>query len=343
MKVNLLKKTVQFLGHLDRTLFHVENSIYYSLYALIIPLSVMSIVVLSPLAFGQSTVNDLSLNLSASFNHSDETNVNANVLGTSSKRQKLVKVGDEKFPEVTARSYVIADAKNAEILVAKNENERMAPASTTKLVTALVARDIYETTESHKMPQNCINPESQSVGLFVNESYYVKDLIASMLIFSAGDAACLLSEAKIPYSNFISLMNAKAASLGLTNTKFSNPVGLDVEPDSQYSSAKDLYEIGLAARKDKLIQEVVSTKEYNFWPAASKSFHYNIRNTNDLLFEVDGTVGLKTGYTESAGEVLVYEYKKEEFDLMIVVMGSRNRFPEVKNMLRWVLTNYEYK
>ncbi len=249
-------------------------------------------------------------------------------------------VGHIPFPEISAQSVVVADAVNNVILVNNNGDERLAPASTTKLMTALVSLDLYSLDEYLFVPNFCATVEGTKIGLFEGEKVKVKDLMFALLVGSANDAACVFANAKVSGLEFIKLMNAKAETFGLSNTHFTNAVGLDGANGSHYSSAYDLYSLARIATQKEIIKEAVRTKEYEMLSGKVPRKAYT---TNYLLWAIPESVGVKTGKTEAAGEVLIYEYKDDEKDLIIVVMGSQDRFFDTRVILDWVLENYRWQ
>ncbi len=248
-------------------------------------------------------------------------------------------VEELELPTVTARSVVVADILNHEVLYENNANSALPPASVTKLMTALVALDIYKLNEKLLVPEICSGlPETQQIGFLPGEEVTVKDLIFSLLISSAGDSACTLAHGKVPYEEFVFLMNDKAHAIGMIATNFSNPVGFDAG-DEHVSSANDILILAKVALDNRLIKDIVKTTEYTL---TSGFIDRKIFNTNDLLWDVPGTVGIKTGRTYEAGEVLAYEYKVDDTDLVIVVMGSTDRFGDTKKILEWALASYDF-
>ncbi len=242
-------------------------------------------------------------------------------------------------PSISAKSALVVDVNSGKVLYDLNMDEKLAPASTTKLMTAVIALDIYSLDETLVVSGVCTNVEGQKAGLYAGMTISVKDLVNVLLINSSGDAACVLSGGVTSYSDFVNLMNLKAQKIGMTNTHFTNSIGLDGENGSHYSTANDLYKLAKYAIKNKIIKDIVRTKEYalNY---TSRNFGIKVFSTNKLLWDIPETVGIKTGTTLSAGEVLIYEYKSGEKDLIIIVMGSADRFFDTKALLNWTLESY---
>ncbi len=246
-----------------------------------------------------------------------------------------------EFPQISAKSLLVVDNKNHKILYELNSNNPLPPASTTKLMTALVVLDSgVDLSNVVVMPEVCVQIESQKVGFLPEELVSVNDLLYSLLVSSAGDAACALAYNTLDsYDAFISQMNKKAMDFNLKNTFFTNPIGLDDPNGLHVSSANDLYVLTENVLTNPHVQQIIQTKDYNITTG------HNVRkifNTNDMLWDVPGTVGVKTGRTYGAGEVLIYEYKKDAADLIIVVMGSDDRFEDTKKILDWSLRSYDF-
>lgn len=263
------------------------------------------------------------------------------VLGaTASILEKPYLVKKQDLPKISARSVYAVDMENEKVLLELNSGLPLPPASTTKIMTALAAMDIYSLDEALKMPDFCTKVDSQKIGFKGGEMISIKDLLYALLVGSSGDAACALSLGKVSYEQFIDLMNSKASQLGLEDTHFANPIGLDDDNNQHTSTAKDLYVLAETALKSDFIKNAVATREYMIYNLNSQP--RGVVNTNDLLWNLPGTVGVKTGKTYAAGEVLIYEYKKDGKDIVIVVMGSMDRFSDTKLILQWLLDSYSW-
>ncbi|MFC1700021.1 D-alanyl-D-alanine carboxypeptidase family protein [Patescibacteria group bacterium] len=252
-----------------------------------------------------------------------------------------VLVRELEEPKISAKSVLVMDRGKSKVLYELNSNEKLAPASTVKLMTALVSLDLYVPQEVLTISEYCTGVEGMKAFFPAESQFLVDDLIYSMLVGSAGDSACALASGKVSEKEFIDLMNKKAKALGMVNTRFSNPVGLDNVNGGHYSTASDLYKLANNAVADRFIRQVVSTNYFNF-RSIDGSFGSHLYNTNSLLWQIPGSVGIKTGTTEDAGEVLIYEFKDSEKDLVIIVMGSEDRFYDVRSLLTWVLLSYTW-
>ncbi|MFA5770525.1 MAG: serine hydrolase [Patescibacteria group bacterium] len=240
------------------------------------------------------------------------------------------------YPEVTAEGIYLADLPSFTPVFARNENLKLFPASTTKIITALVAYDIYKPDQVITVKKTI--SDGQVMGLVVGEKITVENILYGTLIYSGNDAAYVLAD-NYGYDKFIALMNKKAETLGMKNSHFVNPNGLD--SGSQYSTAFDL---SLAARellKNPYLAKIVSIKEITISDVDFKYFH-QLNNVNKLLGEIQGLGGLKTGYTENAGENLVSFYKKNGHQFVIVILKSLDRFNDTRNIISWIEQNVDY-
>ena len=238
--------------------------------------------------------------------------------------------------EVTAEGIYIVELESFTPLYEKNAHSRFFPASTTKVITALVAADLYD-------PNKIITvrvgtTEGQIMELVQGDRLTAENLLYGILVHSGNDAAYALAY-EHGYDKFIQLMNDKATSLHMTNSHFANPAGLD-DP-SQITSPFDL---ALAAREliqNPMLRKMVSTKEIIISDVDYRKFH-TLTNVNKLLGEVQGLGGLKTGYTELAGENLVSFYRSNNHDYIIVLLKSQDRFADTTVIVNWLNTNVEY-
>jgi D-alanyl-D-alanine carboxypeptidase len=203
-------------------------------------------------------------------------------------------------------------------------------------MTALVASDLYGLDEEIKVPNFCTTVEGSKAGFSEGETVKVEDLLRALLISSSGDAACTLATGKISYSDFVEKMNNKASEIGMNSTSFTNPVGLDGTDGLNYSTAKDLYLLSRKAMSNELIKNTVNNKEIEIGKR-------KITSTNKLLWEIPETIGIKTGTTAAAGEVLIYEYADRIKNIEIIVMGSADRFADTKTLLTWTLQSFVWE
>lgn len=252
---------------------------------------------------------------------------------------KIQAIPTIKFPppgEITAEGIYIVELETFTPLYEKNAHTQFFPASTTKIVTALVAADLYDPNQIVSVQVEPL--DGQVMGLDPGERITVENLLYGILVHSGNDAAYALAN-EYGFDNFIQLMNVKAKSLHMTNSHFVNPAGLDDQ--NQFTSPFDL---ALAAREliqNPALSKMVSTKEIIISDVDYKKFH-TLTNVNKLLGEVQGLGGLKTGYTELAGENLVSFYRNDDHDYIIVMLKSADRFADTTSIVTWLNSSVEY-
>lgn len=240
------------------------------------------------------------------------------------------------YPEVTAQGVYVVDLDNFTPILKKNEKEKFLPASLTKIITALVSLDIYQ-------PQQIITikkvvNEGQVMNLVAREKITVENLLYGILVHSANDAAFALAE-NYGYDRFIDLMNKKAKDIKMKNTHFTNPAGFD--NPNHYSSPFDLTLAARVLLKNPYLAKITATKEIIIPDTEFKYFH-RLTNVNQLLGEISGLGGLKTGYTEEAGQNLITFYKKNGHQYLITLLKSEDRFLDTKQIIEWINLNVDY-
>jgi len=241
--------------------------------------------------------------------------------------------------ELTAQGILVADLPSAVILYQKNPNLEFSPASTTKIMTALV------TLEHFKLDQiltvKTVIKEGRVMELLPQEKITVENLLYGALVHSANDAAFALAESYPgEVTAFVKKMNEKAKEFGLKNTHFENPIGF--ESSSQYSSAFDLFSLTTKALQNKTFAKIVGTPSITVHDQEFKYFHF-LENVNELLGKVLGVAGIKTGFTEDAGECLVNLTKRDEREILTVILKSEDRFAETERLLDWVFLNHRWE
>ncbi|OGG02768.1 hypothetical protein A2W14_06595 [Candidatus Gottesmanbacteria bacterium RBG_16_37_8] len=241
-------------------------------------------------------------------------------------------------PPLSAESIIIKDLISGVTLYAKNENRLLFPASTTKVMTALIILDKYNLDDVFTV-KTVIN-DGRKMNLVSGEKLTVEALLYGTLVHSANDAAYTLAE-NYPggLESFVKEMNNKAQSLGLENTYFTNPVGFD-DPN-HYTTASDLVRLAVYALKNKTIDKIVSTKAITVSDTSYTYFH-DLTNVNALLGKVAGIAGLKTGFTENAGEILIATIKRNGQSVLFAVLKSSDRFGETVKLIDWVFNNFQW-
>lgn len=243
------------------------------------------------------------------------------------------------FPILSAQGVIAIDMDSGVPLYEKNPDAPLLPASTTKIVTALVALDIYKPDDVLTVGPKAL-VVGQKMGLFVGEKMRMEDLLYGLLVYSANDAAQTLAENHPDgYDAFIFDMNTKARKLHMTNSHFENPVGLD--GNTHRSTARDLVRASEIAMRSPMFSKIVGTKEVIITDATGK-YSYDLVNLNKLLGTVPGVIGVKTGWTESARENLVTYVTREGHKILITLLGSQDRFGETTELIDWIFNNYEW-
>jgi len=250
---------------------------------------------------------------------------------------------------LSAISIQINEQGNKKFLYHKNTDTKLAIASLTKLMTAYIALENYDLNQEIIISHKADFIEGSSANLRTGQAFYVKDLIYSLLMESSNESAQALSE-KIGEQRFIYLMNEQAQKWGLKNTYFIDPIGLDPDHTSispNYSTATDLATLIWQAFKDPFIKQVLTTKELQLYTTQG-AFHHLIKNNNELLngSEIswkNKILGAKTGWTPMAGECLMLILQGKNNDLIInVILGSSNRFQEMKQLTNWLYSAYKW-
>lgn len=243
------------------------------------------------------------------------------------------------LPDVSAQGIYIVDIPSNVVLYEKNSKERFLPASTTKIATALVALDYYKLDDV--LTIKTVLNDGRKMGLVKDEQITVESLLYGALVHSANDAAFSLAENyKGGVTNFVTMMNKKTESLHLTNTHFTNPVGFD--DSDNYTTPEDLGKLAKAAITNKVFAKIISTKSITVSDVNFTYFH-SLLNVNELLGKVAGVAGVKTGFTDSAGEILVSEVRKNGKSILIVVLKSRDRFGDTIKLIDWGFNSFVWK
>ncbi|MCJ7829568.1 serine hydrolase, partial [Patescibacteria group bacterium] len=250
-------------------------------------------------------------------------------------------------PSLTARSAAVVDRDSAVLLYGRNEKLQLLPASTVKMMTALVALDDYSLDEVLTVGE--INDEGQDIKLIKGEKITVKNLLYGLLVASGNDVALVLAQ-NYPGGeiNFVKAMNDKAQSLGLKETYFANPTGLDSNDEGEmltdfsYTTASDLARLAALVLANETFLGMASTQKITISDVSGKIFH-QLENINQLVGKFPGMKGLKTGWTEEAGECLVGYTERDGHGLITVIMGSQDRFGETVKLVDWVFDNFQWQ
>jgi len=224
--------------------------------------------------------------------------------------------------DVQSRAAVVMEASTGRILYAKNPNLRLLPASTTKLMTAIIALEETNLSDVVKISKNASLAAPLRSGFKEGDEVTIETLLYAALLKSANDAAVALAEAVAgSEEKFVYLMNRKAATMGLMDTKFINPNGLP-GPD-QYTTAFDLSTIMRSALRYPKLKEIIGTRVAEV--SAEKGKNLFLRNTNKLLWSDENLIGGKTGYTRKARHCFVCAAEREDGAVIVALLGSPSR------------------
>src|SRR3989344_104254 len=240
-------------------------------------------------------------------------------------------------PDISAKAAVVIDKDSSVVIYAKNENFRFSPASTTKIMTALTALDYFKPTDILEV-KKAIN-EGSILGLVLGEKITFLDLLYALLLPSANDAAFAVSQ-NYPggTEGFVKKMNQKAKLLNFNNTHFQDPAGLFDKDD--YTTPLELGRLASYSLNNKIFSQIVSTK-YKFISDIYGENTYLVYKRNNMS-RTDGIKGIKTCFTDEAGEVLVVSKAENGHTLIIVVMRSEDRFEDTLKIINLLSDNLTY-
>jgi D-alanyl-D-alanine carboxypeptidase (penicillin-binding protein 5/6) len=236
-------------------------------------------------------------------------------------------------PQVSAPAAILIDSESGRVLYEKNADVKMYPASTTKVMTGLLASEFKNLDEQITASPNVVKIERGSSQIYLNpgEILTMRQLLYALMLPSANDAAIAIAEAiGGSVDGFATIMNERAQSLGAMNTHFANPNGL--HDDNHYTTARDLSVIAREGMKNPIFREVVGTYQYVI-PATNKQVERNyLTNGNKLISKVNNkykyeyAIGIKTGYTTKSQHCLVGGAKKDNLELISVILGDAKDF-----------------
>jgi len=256
-----------------------------------------------------------------------------------------VNVTQVTAPFLTAKAVVVMDVDSGVLMYEKNPDIRLLPASTVKIMTALVVLESYNPDKVLVVPP--VSYEGQDMELVEGEQITVKNLLYGLLVSSANDAASTLAQ-NYPggEKEFIQAMNKKAEELNLENTFFTNPTGMDDEElftvPLSYTSTLDLARLTGYALQNPIFTQIVATPRIVVTDISGGISH-ELFNINELLGQLEGIRGVKTGWTEEAGECLVTYTEREGKGIIIVVLGSEDRFGESQALIEWAFANHQWQ
>lgn len=251
------------------------------------------------------------------------------------------------IPSVSAKSAVLIDLKDCNVLFKKNAHARLPMASTTKIMTALVIAEALPLDTLVSVPAEAVGIEGSSVYLQKGELLSVDELLMALLLESANDAAVALAVCTFgSIEAFAKRCNEKALELGLKNSNFTNPHGLFDE--AHYTSAYDLAVISAYALKVPRIREIVATKSATIPIGRTESNPFgegvrHLKNHNKLLSTYEGAIGMKTGYTKKSGRCLVSAAERDGLTLIAVTLNAPDDWRDHTAMLNYGFESFEYR
>lgn len=244
-------------------------------------------------------------------------------------------------PTINSKNAIVLDRKTLIPLYEKNAYTQVPMASTTKILTCILALENSSKSDIVTVSKKAANITGSTLGLKYNSKISMNDLLYGLMLRSGNDCAIAIAEhISGSVENFSVLMNTKAFELGLSNSNFITPHGLD--NPNHYTTAYDLALLTNYALKNEDFKKIVSTKKQNIY---LNTYNKEISNTNELLGSLDGIYGVKTGFTFNAGRCLVSAYCNNNLDIIVVVLGADTksiRTQDSKNLVNYISSNYTY-
>ena len=244
------------------------------------------------------------------------------------------------LPKTNSRRYIVYDRISKSMIIGKNEDVKSAMASTTKIMTTIVILEKADLNEKVTVSAKAGGTGGSRLGLKRGDKASVRDLLYGLMLRSGNDAAVALAEhVGGSVKGFAELMNEKAIELGLTNTHFVTPHGLD--DANHYTTALELAKLTDYAMDNETFAKIVGTKSTTIY---INNQSRQINNTNELLGVLNGVVGVKTGFTNNAGRCLVTETKRNNMDIITIVLGAdtkKDRTKDSVNLIEYTFSKYK--
>lgn len=245
-----------------------------------------------------------------------------------------------ELPKTNSRRYIVYDRISKSMIIGKNEDIKSAMASTTKIMTTIVILEKADLNETVTVSAKAGGTGGSRLGLKRGDKASVRDLLYGLMLRSGNDAAVALAEhVGGSVKGFAELMNEKAIELGLTNTHFVTPHGLD--DANHYTTALELAKLTDYAMDNETFAKIVGTKSTTIY---INNQSRQINNTNELLGVLNGVVGVKTGFTNNAGRCLVTETKRNNMDIITIVLGAdtkKDRTKDSVNLIEYTFSKYK--
>lgn len=273
------------------------------------------------------------------FVYADDENelLNEPIIEENDKKEIEAAASSNTKPTINSRRYSIYDRLSGRCIYGKDENKQTAMASTTKIMTAIIVVENCKLEDVVTITAKAAGTGGSTLGINKDDKITVNDLLYGLMLRSGNDAAVALAiHTAGSLEEFANMMNQKAKQLNLKNTHFVTPHGLDNE--EHYTTAYELAKITDYALKNKTIAKIVATKSTTIY---INEMPRQINNTNELLGNVEGVYGVKTGFTNNAGRCLVTSVKRGDMDLIVVVLGADTRKDRAKDSMK--LIEYAFK
>ncbi|MDD2384739.1 MAG: serine hydrolase [Sulfurospirillaceae bacterium] len=226
-------------------------------------------------------------------------------------------------------SIIAKDLNSKQLIFSKDEQKTIQPASLTKIMTATLALESGRMNDVVTITKEMIRVEPTKANLRVGEKFYLRDLVKAAMVMSANDAAMAigvyLGDGNVDH--FVQKMNQKAKQLGMNNTHFTNPCGFDI--GNHYSTAWDLMKLSEYAIKNSAFNEMAKLKRHDFRSLNTRR-SYAAYTHNRLLNNYKYAVGIKTGFTQKAGPCLIARAKKDNKDILVVMLNSEHRWKDIR-------------
>ena len=269
-------------------------------------------------------------------------NENTEEVNIDNIQKELIETSSDisKLPTINSRAAIIIDRKSKTILYGKSEKEKRKMASTTKIMTATIVLENSNLNDIVEVSKKSAGTGGSRLGLKTGDKITVHDLLYGLMLCSGNDAAVALAEhVGGSVEGFADLMNKKAQELNLTNTHFVTPHGLD--NDDHYTTAYELALLTDYALKNKVFAQIVNTKNYTVTINGNSK---NLSNTNELLGSLNGVYGVKTGFTNGANRCLVTACKRNNLDIICIVLGAdtkKFRTQDSIKLIEYTFNNYQ--
>ena len=244
-------------------------------------------------------------------------------------------------PGISASSAIVIDAEDGSVLYEKNADKKAYPASTTKIMTAMLTLETLDELDSPPeqkvvIPSEAVGIEGSSIYLAPGEEVRIIDLLYGMMLRSGNDAATALAIIiGGDTEHFAEMMNARAAEIGCTGTNFLNPSGLYDE--NHYTTVRDMAMIAREAMKNDIFREIAAAEDYTAERAADKYNYFY--NKNKTVHQYEGGDGIKIGYTKASGRTLVASAEREGRRLICVVMNAPDWFNDAYSLMDYCFEN----